>query len=57
MNVAAFAERLFELLLHASPGAFRKTYAPQMRRDFREALCDERNCPCGKCHIRPRWFL
>jgi len=40
--VAAFAERLFAMLLRASPRAFRSTYGAQMRRDFRDGLRDER---------------
>jgi len=40
--VAAFAERLFAMLLRASPRGFRRTYGPQMRRDFRDGLQDER---------------
>ncbi len=41
--MAAFADRLFALLLRASPAAFRRTYGAQMRRDFRDGLRDERD--------------
>ncbi len=42
MSGTAFAASLFSLLLYAAPGPFRCEYGPQMRRDFADALRDER---------------